>query len=81
MLTHFSMYSNRQGGLVPPICKTTLNAHRPLKQLKLHTMSRWFNGLAGPCKADTHYMLSPTSPDLPDLERLIAHSSQPAIFE
>ena len=36
-------------------------------------MSRWFN-TAGPCKADTHYMLSPTS-RLPNLERLIAQES------
>ncbi len=36
-------------------------------------MSRWFN-TAGPCKADIHYMLSPTS-RLPDLERLIAQES------
>jgi type II secretory pathway predicted ATPase ExeA len=36
-------------------------------------MSRWFN-TAGPCKADIHYMLSPTS-RLPDLERLIAQQS------
>ena len=32
-------------------------------------MSRWFN-TAGPCQADIHYMLSPTS-RLPNLERLI----------
>jgi len=36
-------------------------------------MSRWFN-TAGLCKADIHYMLSPTS-RLPDLERLIAQES------
>jgi type II secretory pathway predicted ATPase ExeA len=36
-------------------------------------MSRWFN-TAGPCKADTNYMLAPTS-RLPDLERLIAQES------
>lgn len=36
-------------------------------------MSRWFN-TAGPCKADIHYMLSPTS-RLPDLERLIAQQN------
>jgi hypothetical protein len=36
-------------------------------------MSRWFN-TAGPCKADIHYMLSPTS-RLPSLERLIAQES------
>jgi hypothetical protein len=37
------------------------------------TMSRWFN-TAGPCKANIHYMLPPTS-RLPDLERLIAQES------
>jgi len=36
-------------------------------------MSRWFN-IAGPCKADKHYMLSPTS-RLPDLEHLIEQES------
>jgi type II secretory pathway predicted ATPase ExeA len=36
-------------------------------------MSRWFN-TAGPCQANKHYMLSPTS-RLPDLERLIAQES------
>jgi hypothetical protein len=36
-------------------------------------MSRWFN-TAGPCKANTHYMLSPTI-RLPSLERLIAQES------
>ncbi|MGH7998413.1 MAG: AAA family ATPase [Brasilonema sp.] len=36
-------------------------------------MSRWFN-TAGPCQADIHYMLSPTS-RLPDLERLISQRS------
>ena len=36
-------------------------------------MSRWFN-IAGPCKADKHYMLSPTS-RLPDLEQLIEQES------
>ncbi len=36
-------------------------------------MSRWFN-IAGPCKADKHYMLSPTS-RLPDLEKLIEQES------
>ena len=36
-------------------------------------MSRWFN-TAGPCKADIHYMLSPTV-RLPSLERLIAQES------
>jgi type II secretory pathway predicted ATPase ExeA len=36
-------------------------------------MSRWFN-IAGPCKADKHYMLSPTS-RLPDLEMAIEQES------
>ncbi|KYC41090.1 polyketide biosynthesis operon protein CyrO [Scytonema hofmannii PCC 7110] len=36
-------------------------------------MSRWFN-TAGPCKADKHYMLAPTS-RLPDLEQLIEQES------
>ena len=36
-------------------------------------MSRWFN-TAGPCQADIHYMLSPTS-RLPDLELLIEQRS------
>ena len=36
-------------------------------------MSRWFN-TAGPCQADIHYMLSPTS-RLPDLEQLIEQRS------
>jgi type II secretory pathway predicted ATPase ExeA len=36
-------------------------------------MSRWFN-IAGPCKADKHYMLSPTS-RLPDLEMVIEQES------
>ena len=36
-------------------------------------MSRWFN-TAGPCQADIHYMLSPTS-RLPNLERLIEQRS------
>lgn len=36
-------------------------------------MSRWFN-IAGPCKADKHYMLPPTS-RLPDLEQIIAQES------
>ncbi|MDY6785045.1 MAG: ATP-binding protein [Cyanobacteriota bacterium] len=36
-------------------------------------MPRWFN-IAGPCKADKHYMLSPTS-RLPDLETLIEQES------
>ncbi|XHR85209.1 MAG: AAA family ATPase [Gloeotrichia echinulata GP01] len=36
-------------------------------------MSRWFN-IAGPCKADKHYMLSPTS-RLPNLEQLIEQES------
>ncbi|RUT03439.1 hypothetical protein DSM106972_050780 [Dulcicalothrix desertica PCC 7102] len=36
-------------------------------------MSRWFN-TAGPCQADTNYMLSPTS-RLPDLKRLIEQRS------
>ncbi|MBV6621373.1 MAG: AAA-like domain-containing protein [Rivularia sp. (in: Bacteria)] len=36
-------------------------------------MSRWFN-TAGPCRADKHYMLSPTS-RLPDLETIIEQES------
>ncbi len=36
-------------------------------------MARWFN-IAGPCKADKHYMLAPTS-RLPDLEQLIEQES------
>ncbi|MCW5312633.1 AAA family ATPase [Nostoc sp. KVJ3] len=36
-------------------------------------MSRWFN-IAGPCKDDIHYMLSPTT-RLPDLEELIQQRS------
>ncbi len=36
-------------------------------------MTHWFN-IAGPCKADTNYMLSPTS-RLPNLEQLIAQES------
>jgi type II secretory pathway predicted ATPase ExeA len=36
-------------------------------------MSRWFN-IAGPCKADKHYMLSATS-RLPDLSMLIEQES------
>ncbi|MBW4670521.1 MAG: ATP-binding protein [Cyanomargarita calcarea GSE-NOS-MK-12-04C] len=36
-------------------------------------MSRWFN-TAGPCRADKHYMLSPSS-RLPDLKQLIAQES------
>jgi type II secretory pathway predicted ATPase ExeA len=36
-------------------------------------MPRWFN-TAGPCRADIHYMLSPTT-RLPQLERLIAQES------
>jgi len=36
-------------------------------------MTRWFN-TAGPCKADIHYMLSPTS-RLPHLNQLIAQES------
>ncbi|MBD2776376.1 ATP-binding protein [Iningainema tapete] len=36
-------------------------------------MSRWFN-TAGPCQADIHYMLSPTS-RVPNLERLIEQRS------
>ncbi|MBD2440219.1 ATP-binding protein [Nostoc sp. FACHB-110] len=36
-------------------------------------MSRWFN-IAGPCKDDIHYMLSPTI-RLPDLEELIRQRS------
>ena len=36
-------------------------------------MSRWFN-IAGPCRADKHYMLSATS-RLPDLEMLIEQES------
>ncbi|NJO65541.1 MAG: AAA family ATPase, partial [Richelia sp. RM2_1_2] len=36
-------------------------------------MSRWFN-IAGPCKADKHYMLPPTS-RLPDLSMLIEQES------
>lgn len=36
-------------------------------------MSRWFN-IAGPCKEDIHYMLSPTI-RLPDLEELIQQQS------
>ena len=36
-------------------------------------MPRWFN-TAGPCKADIHYMLSPTR-RLPDIEGLIAQES------
>ena len=44
-----------------------------MESLSRPSMSRWFN-TAGPCKADIHYMLSPTS-RLPDLERLIAQES------
>jgi ATPase family associated with various cellular activities (AAA) len=36
-------------------------------------MPRWFN-IAGPCKADKHYMLPPTA-RLPDLEQLIEQES------
>ena len=36
-------------------------------------MSRWFN-IAGPCKADKHYMLSATA-RLPDLEQFIEQES------
>ncbi len=36
-------------------------------------MTRWFN-IAGPCKDDIHYMLSPTV-RLPDLEELIQQRS------
>ena len=36
-------------------------------------MSRWFN-TAGPCRADKHYMLPPTS-RLPDLETPIEKES------
>ncbi|MEY2913985.1 MAG: hypothetical protein RLZZ184_3294, partial [Cyanobacteriota bacterium] len=36
-------------------------------------MTRWFN-IAGPCKDDIHYMLSPTI-RLPDLEELIQQRS------
>jgi hypothetical protein len=36
-------------------------------------MTRWFN-TAGPCQADIHYMLSPTS-RLPDLKQLIEQRS------
>ncbi|MDB9507020.1 ATP-binding protein, partial [Microcystis aeruginosa CS-338/01] len=36
-------------------------------------MTRWFN-IAGPCKDDIHYMLSPTV-RLPDLEELIQQHS------
>ncbi|MDJ0549889.1 MAG: ATP-binding protein, partial [Microcystis sp. M49637_WE12] len=36
-------------------------------------MTRWFN-IAGPCKDDIHYMLSPTV-RLPDLEDLIQQRS------
>ena len=36
-------------------------------------MPRWFN-IAGPCQADIHYMLSPTS-RLPDLQPLISQRS------
>ncbi|MFN9407257.1 MAG: AAA family ATPase, partial [Dolichospermum sp.] len=36
-------------------------------------MTRWFN-IAGPCKDDIHYMLSPTV-RLPDLEKLIEQES------
>ncbi len=36
-------------------------------------MSRWFN-IAGPCRADKHYMLPPTS-RLPDLDTLIEQES------
>ncbi|MCA2625586.1 MAG: ATP-binding protein, partial [Microcystis sp. M19BS1] len=36
-------------------------------------MTRWFN-IAGPCKDDIHYMLSPTV-RLPDLEELIEQES------
>jgi ATPase family associated with various cellular activities (AAA) len=36
-------------------------------------MSRWFN-IAGPCKADKHYMLPPTS-RLPDLSMIIEQES------
>jgi hypothetical protein len=37
-------------------------------------MTRWFN-IAGPCKDDIHYMLSPTV-RLPDLEELIEQESR-----
>ncbi len=36
-------------------------------------MSRWFN-IAGPCKADKHYMLSATA-RLPDVEQIIEQES------
>ena len=36
-------------------------------------MNRWFN-IAGPCKEDIHYMLSPTV-RLPDLKELIQQHS------
>jgi len=36
-------------------------------------MTRWFN-IAGPCKDDIHYILSPTV-RLPDLEELIEQES------
>ncbi len=38
-----------------------------------NSMTRWFN-IAGPCKDDIHYMLSPTI-RLPDLEELIQQRS------
>ncbi|BBH38839.1 hypothetical protein myaer102_13540 [Microcystis viridis NIES-102] len=38
-----------------------------------NSMTRWFN-IAGPCKDDIHYMLSPTV-RLPDLEELIQQRS------
>ncbi len=39
----------------------------------LSSMTRWFN-TAGPCQADIHYMVSPTS-RLPDLKQLIEQRS------
>ena len=36
-------------------------------------MTRWFN-TAGPCQADIHYMVSPTS-RLPNLKQLISQHS------
>ncbi len=42
-------------------------------------MTRWFN-IAGPCKDDIHYMLSPTV-RLPDLEELIQQRSYLPILE
>ena len=49
------------------MCKLKLFTHYQ------NSMTRWFN-IAGPCKDDIHYMLSPTV-RLPDLEELIQQRS------